>query len=212
MESLQQELKRTLTFILAGGKGERLKPLTTGRAKPAVPFGGAYRIIDFTLSNCIHSGLRQIYVLTQYRARSLEEHLRFGWNFLPRRLQQFIVSRPPQQGESNAWYSGTADAIYHNLDSIEKHEHDHVVILSGDHIYKMDYGAMLRDHLERDADLTIGAVRIPMAESSRFGILEVDANDKVERFVEKPRSGAAVCSEAGRSVCCRVTTVVMKTK
>ncbi|MCA8944170.1 MAG: glucose-1-phosphate adenylyltransferase [Planctomycetes bacterium] len=188
MSSLPQELKRTLTFVLAGGQGERLKPLTAGRAKPAVPFGGAYRIIDFTLSNCIHSGLRKIFVLTQYRARSLEEHLRFGWNFLPRRLQQFIVQRPPQHGESDAWYRGTADAIYQNLDGIEEEDPGHIVVLSADHIYKMDYGRMLREHLKNQAALTIGAVRISSEEAKRFGVLEVEKSNRVRSLAEKPQS------------------------
>ncbi len=190
MDTLPQELRRTLTFILAGGQGERLKPLTIERAKPAVPFGGAYRIIDFTLSNCIHSGLRKIYVLTQYRARSLEEHIRFGWNFLPRRLQQFIVHRPPHHGKHDAWYKGTADAIYQNIDSIKEDRPAHVVILSGDHIYKMDYGAMLTDHLESGASATIGAVRIPKSEAHQFGVLEVDEQNSVRSFVEKPKENA----------------------
>ena len=187
---LPQHLRNTLTFILAGGRGERLHPLTLTRAKPAVPFAGSYRIIDFTLSNCIHSGLRRIFILTQYRARSLEEHIRFGWNFLPRRLEQFIVTRPPQHGDTNAWYSGTADAIFHNLDAMRAERPDNVLILSGDHIYKMDYGRMLQDHLEKGAALTIGAVRVPTAEARRFGVLQVDADDVVRSFVEKPRSNA----------------------
>ncbi|MGE0141902.1 MAG: glucose-1-phosphate adenylyltransferase [Planctomycetota bacterium] len=194
---LPQALRNTLTFILAGGRGERLHPLTLMRAKPAVPFAGSYRIIDFTLSNCIHSGLRRVFILTQYRARSLEEHIRFGWNFLPRRLEQFIVTRPPQHGDTNAWYRGTADAIFHNLDAIRAERPEHVLILSGDHIYKMDYGRMLRDHLDKDAALTIGAVRVPVAESRRFGVLEVDAEDHVKSFVEKPLRGPEIPGQPG---------------
>ena len=194
---LTQELKNTLTFVLAGGRGERLKPLTLERAKPAVPFAGQYRIIDFTLSNCIHSGLRRIFVLTQYAANSLEEHIRFGWNFLPRRLEQFIVTRPPQHYEERSWYLGTADAIYHNIDSIHSLRPEHVVILSGDHIYRMDYGRMLADHIEKDAALTIGAVKIPVAESRRFGILEVDEKDVVRGFVEKPERGPEIPGQPG---------------
>ncbi|MEY2982132.1 MAG: hypothetical protein RL562_2359, partial [Planctomycetota bacterium] len=194
---ITQELKNTLTFILAGGRGERLQPLTRVRAKPAVPFGGAYRIVDFTLSNCIHSGLRRIFVLTQYQARSLEEHIRYGWNFLPRRLDQFIVSRPPQHGEFNAWYRGTADAIFNNLDAIRAERPDHVLILSGDHIYRMDYGRMLQDHLANGAVLTIGAVRITQDESNRFGVLEVDARNEVQSFVEKPEQGPEIPGQPG---------------
>lgn len=185
------DLRNTLVFILAGGEGNRLKPLTVPRAKPAVPFGGAYRIIDFTLSNCIHSGLRRIHLLTQYLARSLEEHIRFGWNFLPRRLEQFITCRPPHHGSVGKWYRGTADAIYHNLDTIEDWKPSHVFVLSGDHIYHMDYRDMLREHLEHEAGLTIGAVRIPVAEAARFGILRCDQNGRVIGFQEKPKTGAA---------------------
>ncbi len=195
--SLPQELKETLTLVLAGGKGQRLKPLTSERAKPSVPFGGAYRIIDFTLSNCIHSGLRRIHVLTQYQARSLEEHIRFGWNFLPRRLEQFISVRPPHHRESEKWYQGTADAITQNIDTLEEERPKHVIILSGDHIYKMDYGRMLTQHLENEAALTIGAVRIPAAESKRFGILQTDAERRVLAFQEKPDVGEEIPGDPG---------------
>ena len=194
---LQHELKNTLTFVLAGGKGERLKPLTAQRAKPAVPFGGAYRIIDFTLSNCIHSGLRKILVLTQYQARSLEEHIRFGWNFLPRRLEQFVGTRAPHHGRYESWYRGTADAIHQNLDAVVAADCEHVLVLSGDHIYRMDYGAMLREHIERGAALTIGAVKVPVEESRRFGIFEVDREDRVVSFREKPERGPELPGEPG---------------
>lgn len=195
---LNEELKDTLTLILAGGTGSRLKPLTARRAKPAVPFGGAYRIIDFTLSNCIHSGLRRIYLLTQYQARSLEEHIRFGWNFLPRRLQQFISIRPPHHRSSEKWYEGTADAIFQNFDTIEEDRPKHVLILSGDHIYKMDYRPMLRQHLSQGAAVTIAAVEVPLAESSRFGILQCDAERRVVGFEEKPQYGRELPDRPGR--------------
>ena len=191
------ELRSTLTFILAGGEGGRLKPLTVGRAKPAVPFGGSYRIIDFTLSNCIHSGLRRIYVLTQYQARSLEEHIRFGWNFLPRRLEQFVSVRPPHHRSNERWYRGTADAIYQNIDAV-KEDCDHVLILSGDHIYKMNYGTMLGQHLEKQAALTIGAVRVPTHEARRMGVFEVDGDDRVVGFEEKPASPPEIPGEPGQ--------------
>lgn len=184
-----QHLKSTLTFVLAGGRGKRLSPLTDGRAKPAVPFGGAYRIIDFTLSNVIHSGLRRVFVLTQYQAYSLEEHLRYAWNFLPRRLAQFIVPRPPQHGGTGSWYRGTADAISQNLELLEQEDCEHVVILSGDHIYKMDYGEMLAQHVREGAKCTIGAVEIDASDASRFGILEIDEDSSVTGFQEKPESG-----------------------
>jgi glucose-1-phosphate adenylyltransferase len=194
---LTTELKDTLTLILAGGQGSRLKPLTEGRAKPAVPFGGTYRIIDFTLSNCIHSGLRRIYVLTQYRARSLDEHIRFGWNFLPRRLEQFISVRPPHHQGQGKWYEGTADAIFHNRDTLRQERPRHVVILSGDHIYKMDYGRMLREHIDNGAALTIGAVRIPVADCRHFGIFETEVDGRVVSFEEKPEHGKEVPGDPG---------------
>ncbi len=195
---LNEELKDTLTLILAGGTGSRLKPLTLERAKPAVPFGGAYRIIDFALSNCIHSGLRRIYLLTQYQARSLEEHIRFGWNFLPRRLEQFISVSPPHYQADETWYRGTADAIYHNLHSLREDRPKNVLILSGDHIYKMDYRRMLREHLRNEAALTMAAVEIPVEESSRFGVLECNAEDRVVGFEEKPERGRELPGVPGR--------------
>lgn len=184
------DLRNTLVFILAGGAGSRLMPLTTTRAKPAVPFGGSYRIIDFTLSNCIHSGLRRIHLLTQYQARSLEEHIRFGWNFLPRRLEQWITCSPPHHVSVGKWYRGTSDAIYHNLDTIHDWKPNNVIILSGDHIYQMDYRDMLREHVEHEAALTIGAVKIPVEEASSFGILQVDDDGRITGFVEKPKENA----------------------
>ncbi len=194
---LTTELRDTLTLILAGGAGSRLKPLTTARAKPAVPFGGAYRIIDFTLSNCINSGLRRIYVLTQYQARSLDEHIRFGWNFLPRRLEQFISVRPPHHQGLGKWYEGTADAIFHNFDTLQSERPRHVVILSGDHIYSMDYGRMLREHIESEAALTIGAVRIDAKDSGQFGILETNENGRALSFEEKPEHGKELPGDPG---------------
>lgn len=197
---LTTHLNQTLTLILAGGQGERLMPLTGERAKPAVPFGGQYRIIDFTLSNCIHSGLRKIHLLTQYQARSLEEHVRFGWNFLPRRLNQFIGVRPPHHLKTGKWYQGTADAIYRNIDSLEDEQCKHVVILSGDHIYKMDYGEMLREHIRNGSELTIGAVPVRSEEASRFGVFDVDTNDRVRGFQEKPATPAAIPERPGWSL------------
>jgi glucose-1-phosphate adenylyltransferase len=179
-------VRDVLTLILAGGKGTRLDPLTRDRAKPAVPFGGLYRIIDFTLSNCINSGLRRILVLTQYKARSLDRHIHAGWTFLPRELEEYVEVLPPQQRIDEHWYKGTADAIYQNIYTIEKADPRYVLILAGDHIYKMDYGDMIRAHLERQSDLTIGCIPVPVRESRHFGVLEVDAHDRVIGFQEKP--------------------------
>jgi glucose-1-phosphate adenylyltransferase len=185
-----------LTLILAGGKGTRLEPLTRDRAKPAVPFGGQYRIVDFTLSNCINSNLRRILVLTQYKARSLDRHIHAGWGFLSRELGEHVEVLPPQQRIDEHWYKGTADAIYQNIYSIEKEDPTYVLILAGDHIYKMDYGDMIRSHLERKAELTIGCIPVPLREASHFGVIQIDAQDRVTGFQEKPREPAAIPGDA----------------
>ena len=179
---------RVLAVVLAGGRGERLEPLTRDRAKPAVPFGGAYRIIDFTLSNCLNSGLRKILVLTQYKAMSLDRHISMGWNrYFCRELAEFIDVVPPQQRIDENWYQGTADAVYQNIYAIEKEQPELVVILAGDHIYKMNYNLMVDFHVESRADVTVGVLRTSRDEASRrFGVLEVDRNDRVLGFEEKP--------------------------
>jgi glucose-1-phosphate adenylyltransferase len=179
-------VKDVLTLVLAGGKGTRLDPLTRDRAKPAVPFGGLYRIIDFTLSNCINSGLRRILVLTQYKARSLDRHLAAAWNFLSRDVDEYVEVLPPQQRIDENWYKGTADAIYQNIYTIEQAEPRHILILGGDHIYKMDYSGMIHSHLDRQADLTIGCILVPRAEANRFGIITTDSDEHVRAIVEKP--------------------------
>lgn len=175
-----------LTIVLAGGKGTRLEPLTRDRAKPAVPFGGQYRIIDFVLSNCINSHLRQILVLTQYKAASLDRHIRMGWQFLCRDLAEFVDIIPPQQRIDEHWYQGTADAIYQNIYLIEKLAPKRILVLAGDHIYKMDYGPMIDFHLEHAADLTIASLPVALPDAREFGVLEVDADSRVVSFVEKP--------------------------
>lgn len=180
-------MREVLTLILAGGKGTRLEPLTRDRAKPAVPFGGLYRIIDFTLSNCINSDLRRVLVLTQYKARSLDRHIAAGWSFLSRELDEYIEVLPPQQRIDENWYKGTADAIYQNIYTIEKADPRYVLILAGDHIYKMDYGAMIRSHIERGADLTVGCITAPRKDGVHFGIMDVDEKERVIGFLEKPR-------------------------
>jgi hypothetical protein len=164
-------LRDVLTLILAGGKGTRLEPLTRDRAKPAVPFGGLYRIIDFPLSNCLNSNLRKILVLTQYKARSLDRHLNLGWNFLSPQLDEYVEVLPPQQRIDEHWYKGTADAIYQNIYVIEKANPKYIVILAADHIYKMDYSEMIRLHIERGSDLTIGCIPVPVNEANQFGVL-----------------------------------------
>jgi glucose-1-phosphate adenylyltransferase len=177
-----------LAMILAGGKGERLHPLTIHRAKPAVPFGGIYRIIDFTLSNCINSKIRKIAVLPQYKSLSLDKHLRMAWNFFSGELNEFIISVPPQQRVGDKWYQGTADAIYQNIYMIEKDAPDHVLVLAGDHIYKMDYAEMFRFHKENNADATVAAIEIPRKSATAFGVFQIDDNSRIVGFEEKPRS------------------------
>jgi glucose-1-phosphate adenylyltransferase len=176
-----------LAMILAGGKGERLHPLTIHRAKPAVPFGGIYRIIDFTLSNCINSRIRKIAVLPQYKSLSLDKHLRLAWNIFSGELDEYIISVPPQQRVGDKWYQGTADAIYQNIYMIEKDAPDHVLVLAGDHIYKMDYAEMFRFHKENNADATVAAIEIPKKSAAAFGIIEVDHNCRILDFEEKPQ-------------------------
>jgi glucose-1-phosphate adenylyltransferase len=179
-------MRKVLTFIMAGGKGERLLPLTKDRTKPAVPFGGIYRIIDFTLSNCINSGMRKIYILTQYKSASLQRHIRLGWNFLPSELGQFIELLPAQQRIGDSWYLGTADAIYQNLYTLEMDRPDEVLILAGDHIYKMNYYSMIDVHREQNADLTVGVVEIDKSKSKQLGVVETDVQGQVTGFQEKP--------------------------
>ena len=177
-----------MAVILAGGKGARLDPLTRDRAKPAVPFGGSCRIIDFTLSNCLNSGIRKILLLTQYKAMSLDRHINIGWGrYFCRELGEFVDVVPPQQRIDASWYQGTADAVYQNIYTIEKENPRHVVILAGDHIYKMDYKKLVDQHIENKADLTIGVLRFVRSEAAgRFGVMEVDGDNRVVGFEEKP--------------------------
>lgn len=179
-------MREVLTFILAGGKGERLNPLTRDRAKPAVPFGGIYRIIDFTLSNCINSGLRRIYVLIQYKSFSLQKHILSGWDIVSSQLGEFIDVIPPQQRISADWYKGTADAIYQNSYAVRDHDSSLVLILAGDHIYKMDYRKMIERHQDMGADLTVACVEMPKENSINLGVVEVDKKGYVTGFQEKP--------------------------
>lgn len=191
-------MKDVLTVVLAGGRGSRLEPLTRERAKPAVPFGGLYRIIDFTLSNCLNSGLRKIVLLTQYKATSLDRHINVGWrHYFVRELSEFIDVMPPQQRLDESWYSGTADAVYQNIYTIEKERPEYVVILAGDHIYKMNYGTMVEFHKRHHADLTIGALRVPKPDGTQFGVMQVDTNNRIVGFEEKPREPKSIPGDDG---------------
>jgi glucose-1-phosphate adenylyltransferase len=181
-----------LVILLAGGAGERLYPLTKERAKPAVYFGGPYRIIDFTLSNCINSGLRRVFIATQYKSLSLHRHIRMGWNVVSEELGEFIEILAPQKRVGEHWYLGTADAVYQNLYSIVRENSKHVIVLSGDHVYKMDYAKMLRFHLETNADVTLASIEVPVGEAHRFGIVSVDGSERVTGFHEKPARAATV--------------------
>lgn len=193
-------LDKTLTFILAGGIGSRLSPLTTDRAKPAVPFGGKYRIIDFALTNCLHSGLHRVLVLTQYKSHSLQKHLRDGWSIFNPELGQFITTVPAQMRKDNSWYLGTADAIYQNLYMLERSDAEWVVILSGDHIYRMDYAAMLKTHQQSGADATIACMEVALDEASQFGVMKVDNNERIVDFTEKPTSPTSIPNDPARAM------------
>ena len=183
-------------MVLAGGQGERLYPLTKERSKPAVPFGGMYRIIDFTLSNCLNSDLRRIFVLTQYKSHSLERHLKMGWDKFDAEFGEYLYTVPPQLRVGDRWYLGTADAIHQNLNLLETERPARVVILSGDHVYKMDYSDMLAEHVRRGAALTVAAVETDIAQASSFGVLQVDADDQIVGFQEKPARPAPIPGRA----------------
>jgi glucose-1-phosphate adenylyltransferase len=183
---LSRLTRGTLAVIMAGGRGERLKHLTEDRCKPATPFGGKFRIIDFALSNCVNSGIRQISVLTQYKAHSLIQHIQRGWGYLRGEFGEFVELIPAQQRRGADWYQGTADALWQNMDLIRAHRPLHVLVLAGDHIYKMDYGPMIGFHVEKEADITVGVVEVPIDRSREFGVLTVDESNRVLRFQEKP--------------------------
>ena len=178
--------RATFGIVLAGGRGSRLMQLTDWRAKPAVPFGGKFRIIDFTLSNCVNSGVRRIGVATQYKAQSLIQHLQRGWSFLDGRFHEFIDILPAQQQVSEDWYRGTADAVYQNLGLIRRNHPKYVLVLSGDHVYKMDYGRILLEHVQTQADLTVACMDVPLDGASAFGIMAIDQDKRVSAFIEKP--------------------------
>jgi len=188
----------TLALVLAGGQGQRLYPLTKDRAKPAVPFGGTYRIIDFTLSNCLNSGLRRIHILTQYRSISLQRHVNLAWNILRYELGEFIGTIPPQQRRADHWYLGTADAIYQNIYTLEVERPQRVLVLSGDHIYKMNYSHMIGAHQDKRADLTIACMEVDRAQASRFGVMQVDPDMRITHFWEKPDDPPALPGKPDR--------------
>lgn len=180
--------KNTFAIILAGGRGSRLKQLTKWRSKPAVPFAGKFRIVDFPLSNCINSGIRQVSVVTQYKSHSLIRHIQRGWGFLRGELNEFVELLPAQQRIETSWYSGTADAIYQNLDIIRRHKPDHILVLAGDHVYKMDYGPMLAYHVENKADMTVGCIEVDLEQAKAFGVMDADTDGRVVEFSEKPEN------------------------
>jgi len=198
--AMAQLARQTFSIVLAGGRGSRLGPLTEWRAKPAVPFGGKFRIIDFSLSNCLNSGIRRIGIATQYHSHGLIHHLQRGWAFLDGRFNEFIELLPAQQTSNCDWYKGTADAVYQNIDVLRRHGARYVLVLAGDHIYKMNYTCMLHEHVEREADMTVGCVEVPQAEATGLGVMEVDRNYQVIGFEEKPARPREMPSNPGHSL------------
>jgi len=198
---VSQLTRRTYAMVLAGGRGSRLHELTDWRAKPAVPFGGKFRIIDFALSNCVNSGIRKIGVATQYKAQSLIRHLQRGWSFLDGRFDEFIDVMPAQQQiDESKWYQGTADAVFQNLDRIRQSNPDYVLVLAGDHVYKMDYGRMLAEHVARGAELSVACIDVPIEEASAFGVMAVDEDGRVQAFQEKPAKPASMPGNPDRAL------------
>lgn len=193
-------MQNTLAVVLAGGVGSRLSPLTDDRAKPAVPFGGKYRIIDFTLTNCMHSGLRRILVLIQYKSHSLQKHIRDGWSIYNPELGEYISVVPPQMRKNDKWYEGTADALFHNLWLLTRSKAKYVIILSGDHIYRMDYEAMLQEHKQNNATLTVACVSVPKKEASAFGVMDIDEEKRITSFIEKPSSPPTMPCDPSKSL------------
>jgi glucose-1-phosphate adenylyltransferase len=198
---VSQLTRNTFAVVLAGGRGSRLHQLTDWRSKPAVPFGGKFRIIDFTLSNCVNSGIRRVGVATQYKSQSLIRHLQLGWSFLDGRLDEFIEIMPAQQQVNESqWYRGTADAVYQNLREIRHARPEYVLVASGDHVYRMDYGRILAAHLERKADVTVACIEVPIENAKEFGVMAVDADQRVVSFEEKPASPASMASRPGMAL------------
>ncbi|MDX8406103.1 MAG: glucose-1-phosphate adenylyltransferase [Mariprofundus sp.] len=197
---LVNNMKKTLAIILAGGSGKRLSPLTLHRAKPAVHFGGKYRIIDFTLSNCLHSDVRRILVLTQYRAHSMLKHLRNGWSVLTPEMGEFITAIPAQMKHGEHWYEGTADAVFQNIDLLRWNDAKYIIVLSGDHIYRMDYAAMLSHHIKQGAEATIACISVARSEASAYGVVDVDEAMEITGFAEKPEQPACLPGSPDQSL------------
>ncbi len=201
MRFISQLTRNTFAIILAGGRGTRLQQLTDYRSKPAVPFAGKFRILDFTLSNCVNSGIRKIGVATQYKAHSLIRHIQRGWSFLDGRFDEFIQLLPAQQQiDENQWYQGTADAVFQNLNFLRRYQPEHVLIVAGDHIYKMDYGRMLAFHVKHRADMSVACIDVPLAEAREFGVMGIDSEDRVIDFVEKPQNPPAIPGQPERAL------------
>lgn len=201
MRFISQLTRNTFAIILAGGRGTRLKQLTDFRSKPAVPFAGKFRIIDFTLSNCVNSGIRKIGVATQYKAHSLIRHIQRGWSFLDGRFDEFIQLLPAQQQiDETQWYQGTADAVYQNIHFLRRYAPDHVLVVAGDHIYKMDYGRMLAYHVQHQADMTVACIDVPLADAREFGVMGIDDGGRVIDFVEKPQHPPAIPGQPDRAL------------
>jgi glucose-1-phosphate adenylyltransferase len=192
--------RKTLVLVLAGGAGSRLKGLTKWRAKPAVPFGGKYRIIDFALSNCVNSGLRRIGVLTQYKSHSLIRHLQRAWGFMRAEIGEFVEVIPAQQRLASNWYRGTADALYQNIDIIRRHAPDNVIVLGGDHIYTMDYSKMLYEHVTSGADLTVGCIEVPREEAKELGVMSINENYQITKFTEKPDNPESIPNKPDKAL------------
>ncbi|MDX9740718.1 MAG: sugar phosphate nucleotidyltransferase [Gammaproteobacteria bacterium] len=191
----RRQSEKMVAFVLAGGEGTRLRPLTLDRCKPAVPFGGRYRLVDFVLSNLVNSGIHSVYLLVQYKAQSLIEHVRKAWTISPLLPDQFVTIVPPQLQEGRERFHGTADAVYQNLNLLAAHDADHIAVFGADHIYRMDVRQMLRFHRECEAEVTVAAIPVPIAEASRFGIVEADADGRIRAFHEKPQQGIPIVSD-----------------
>ena len=190
----------SLALVLAGGRGSRLKALTDWRAKPAVPFAGKFRIIDFPLSNCINSGIRRISVVTQYKSHSLQRHIQRGWSFMSGQFGEFVEVLPAQQRMGEGWYAGTADAVYQNLDIIRHYDPEYVIILAGDHIYKMDYGKMIAAHVKNNADITVGCIPVPIEEAKGFGVMATNAESRIVEFAEKPENPKPIDGDSAKAL------------